>query len=152
MRGSAVTPLVAALLLSGCGLMSAHEARDPRGSLIGHNVVDLLDCAGIPDSRQQVAPDVGVMQWSFKSNDPEIKATIAVIGTISLGSAPQCKMVATFLRDGTVVDVSFPACTSSVFDGPYADAWPLVGECLAHPNSVSLPVGYDAMVVLFPGK
>jgi hypothetical protein len=61
-------------------------------------------------------------------------------------------MTATFLRDGTVVDISFPGCTSSVFDGPYADAVPIVGECLAHPNEISLPAGYDAMKELFPAS
>lgn len=145
-----ILPLL--LLLSGCGAMSSIQARDPRGVLIGHNVVDLLDCAGIQDAKQQIAPDVGILQWSFKSNDPQIKATIAVIGTISLGSAPQCKMAATFLRDGTVVDISFPGCTTSMIGGPYADAAPIVGECLRHPNAISLPPGYDAMMMLFPPK
>jgi hypothetical protein len=59
-------------------------------------------------------------------------------------------MAATFIRDGTVVDISFPGCTTSMIGGPYADAAPIVGECLRHPNDISLPIGYDAMKEPFP--
>jgi hypothetical protein len=111
--------LLPLMLLSGCRLYSTHEARDPGGAntLIGHSVVDVISCAGVPDARQQVTSDIGVPQWAFKSNDRAFKLMVPVLGSVQLRSAPQCKMTITFIRDGTVTDVAFPGCTSSLLGG-----------------------------------
>jgi len=144
--------LLAVLLLSGCGLAATHEARSPSGVLIGGNVVDLVDCAGMPDKTQQTESDQMAMQWSVSSNTPAFQATLALVGSIQIGDAGSCKMVATVLRDGTVADVAFPGATASLTGGPYASCEQIVGECLLHPDSTGLPKGYDAIAMFLPGS
>jgi hypothetical protein len=143
--------LIAALLLSGCGLVATQQARDPLGAdtLLGHSIVDVIGCAGIPDARQRLGDEFAVAEWTYKSTVPGFKLVFPLLGSVQFGGGSQCKMTTTFLRDGTVVDIGFPGCTGTLFGGPYADARPLVGECLAHPNGDALPAGFDAFTYLF---
>jgi hypothetical protein len=134
------------LALSGCGYYDARQARDPLGaeSMVGMSVVDLVDCAGVPDHVLQTGPDTAVAQWDYKAAGSALKATIAVLGSLEFGAGESCKLVATVLREGIVADVAFPGSRASVTSGPYAGCSVIVGECLDHPSRTTLPAGYDA--------
>jgi hypothetical protein len=141
--------VILCLTLTGCGYAATREARAPQGadSLIGHNVADIIECAGIPDKVQRIMPDAAIASWSYKDTSPAFK--LALLGvSLQVGTAGSCSMTAVFLRDGTVADVSFPQCAGTLQGGPYAAARPLVAECLNHPNDIALPSGYDALVNL----
>lgn len=142
------------LALSGCGLVETHVARDPmnRNSLIGRNVVDLVDCAGVPTQTQLTGPDTGVIEYTYKaSGSPPLQVALTPF-SLSFGSDESCNAVFTILRDGTVADVTFPASQSSLTSGPYAGCGVLVAECLAHPGSTQLPPGYDAFKYVLKPK
>jgi hypothetical protein len=144
--------LPVALLLAGCSAVSVHQASDPFGSdtLIGHNIRDVELCASKPDSLWLIGPDDAQAEWSFKGTSPSFSLSAPLIGAVSIGSPPSCKMDLTFIRDGTVTGVSFPQCTSTLFGGPYAAAGTLVGNCLRNLADTSRPHGYDAIAVFLP--
>lgn len=139
------------LALAGCDLASTSDSRDPYGAFIGMTVPDLLSCAGVPDHVQRTGPDTAIAQWAYSSSDPALKLTLLLFGSVEVGGAESCKMVATILRDGTVVDVAFPGSRATLMAGPYAGCSVLTSECLNHPSSTGpVPRGYDALAILIP--
>jgi hypothetical protein len=147
-----VIRLLPILLLAGCGVAATHEARDPRGALIGHNIRDAVLCAGLPDKWAAIGSDAGQAEWSFKGTSPAFSIAAPFLGSVSIGSPPSCRMDMQFLRDGTVVGVSFPQCTGTLFDGPDAAAGTLAGNCLRHLDDASVPTGFDAVAQFIPTK
>lgn len=143
--------LVALALLSGCSAVDVSRARNPYGSLIGGNVVDLLACAGLPDKVEQTAPDQLAVQYDYKREGTGFKFSV-LLASVEVGGASSCRAVFTVLRDGTVADAAFPASEWTATGGPHAGCGAIVSECLEHPNATALPPGYDAMKFLLPEK
>jgi hypothetical protein len=142
------------MALSGCGYYDAREARDPLGahSLIGMTAPDLVDCMGKPDLVQQTGPDTAIFEYVHTDNSAGLKATLSLVGSISIGGGGGCKAVFTVLRDGTVADDTFPGSyNNGLLSTPYESCTPLVSECLAHPGSTDLPKSYDAFTYFLPG-
>ena len=147
--------LAGTLLVSGCGTLTTHEARDPlgRSTLIARTVPDLIDCMGKPDAAMQTGPDTAVLQYTRKDTSTGLKATVTLLGSVEIGGGGGCSVVLTILRDGTVADVAFPgAYTDALFADPLGACRPLVAECLAHPGVTGLPAGYDSFRWVLPVK
>lgn len=140
------------LLLTSCGLAATHEARDPRGRVLGHNIRSVVLCASLPDKWAAIGSDAGQAEWSFKGTSPAFSISAPFLGSVSIGSPPSCRMDMQFVRDGTVTGVSFPQCTGTLFDGPDAAAGTLAGNCLHHLDDASVPLGFDAVDTFLPKK
>lgn len=144
--------LLVFLLLSGCGAYDVREARTPLTSpIIGMTFPDLANCMGPWDSVHQTKPDEAILTWKHVANTDAFKASITLVGSVSIGGGGGCIANATILRDGTVADLAFPqSYSNSLFSAPYAACEPLVKECLGHGGSTGLPAGYDAFAYLLP--
>jgi hypothetical protein len=140
------------MALAGCGWQDARRARDSMSSpIIGMSVIDLVDTLGKPDIVQQTGPDTAILEYQHKDTSSGFKLTVSLLGAIQAGGGGGCNLVLTFLRDGTVADVSFPgAYSNGLLSAPYEDCAPLVSEVLAHPSSTGVPRAYDAFVYFLP--
>lgn len=135
-------------LLMGCSEYATRQARDPYGTLIGMSMPDLISCAGVPDHIQQLDENQAVLQWDYKSEQPAFKATITILGSIEVGNAESCKLVARVLRDGTTADVAFPGSNTTLTGGPHAGCSNIISECLSHPSTTQTSKNYDAFQYL----
>ena len=151
-KSRCLSSVILVLLLTGCGALDTHQARDPWGPIISSNVPDLISCTGKPDAVQQTGPDTAILQWTHQQSDQGISVTIPVLAAVKIGGGGGCVMVATVLRDGTVADVAFPGSyTTGLFAPPYSECGPVVSECLRHMGATMLPVSYDAFRWVLPG-
>ncbi len=145
---------VTLVTLAGCSYYDTRHARDPlTGPMIGMGFPDLYHCMGPYDAWSRLDKDVFDMTWTHVDNSAGLKATLALVGSISLGGGGGCKANATVLRDGTVVGLNFPQSYSNgLLSTPYASCAALVSECLGHPDSTGRSPGYDVSVYLDPAK
>lgn len=144
------------IALAGCGWQDAREVRDPLSphSMIGMTLADAIDCMGKPDAVMQTGPDTAIAQYVHKDTSAGLKATLSLVGSISVGGGGGCNAVLTVLRDGTVADINFPASYSNgLVSTPYGACAPLVSECRGHRGDTGAPPkGFDAWVYLFPAE
>jgi hypothetical protein len=149
-------PLALLLALVGCGWQDAREARNGMTSpIIGMTVPDLISCMGKPTSVQQTGPETAILQYDHKDASAALKATVALIGSISIGGGGGCSAVFTIIDGGrTVADVTFPgAYDNGLLSVPYESCRPLVSECLAHPGDTGpLPKGDNPLEYFLPAK
>jgi hypothetical protein len=121
------------MALTGCGYYDARQARDPLGahSLIGMTVPDLIDCMGKPDLVQQTGPDTAILEYVHTDSSAGLKATLSLVGSVSIGGGGGCRAVFTVLREGMAADVAFPGSyNDGLLSTPYESCSPLVSECL----------------------
>ena len=147
-----IVAIVGAICTTACGTLDTRRARDPLGAhtLVGMNLVDLVDVLGKPDATLQTGPDTAIAEWTHVDTAAGLELTVALLGSLKLGGAGGCTAVFTVLRDGTIADVAFPrAYSEGLFAPPYSACEPLIGEALRHPGSTQLPARYDAFKWLF---
>jgi hypothetical protein len=147
-RSTYVFPLMISLL-AGCSSWRTHEARDPKGELIGSNVLDLVQTVGIPDKTMKLVDSGGPndrmeVQWNFSNSDAALDMNALVLD-LKVGGAGKCSMTATVNRwGGQVMAVNFPQAHSDSVGSDYGACAPLVEEALTHNPHTPIDPKWDA--------
>lgn len=140
------------MVLGGCTVAQTVTVHVARTAIVGTNVIDLMGCAGKPDSVTALDADELLVQYDEKTvgNASSSTYTIALpFGmTVKLGAVTgECHAHFRVFRDGTVAAVGF---SGPILADAAAVCSGLVSECLMHPDQTQLPKGYDAFVAMAP--
>jgi hypothetical protein len=154
---SVVTSVVLAASLTGCATYRTHEARAVDGSLIGANILDLMQAAGIPDKMLKVVNTGGpddrmIVQWNFSNSDSALDVTVVVL-ELKVGGAGKCSMTASVDRwGGKITAINFPQAHRDSFGSSYGACEPLVDEALNHMPHTTVDPQYDAFNLVGAAK
>ncbi|WP_345815766.1 hypothetical protein AAGS40_16040 [Paraburkholderia sp. PREW-6R] len=145
------------IFLSGCATYRMHEAREPKGELVGSNIQDLVQSVGIPDKTMKVVNTGGpadrmTAQWNFSNSDSALDMTLVLLD-VKVGGAGKCSMTATVDRWGGKVEaINFPQAHSDSIGSDYSACEPLVEEAITHMPHTPIDPTYDAFALVGAAK